>query len=472
MKVLTKALIKKSKENAVNDGIFSFNELMFNAGSKTTEIILQKYNCKNKKIAVICGCGNNGGDGFVIAKQLNDFGVDVTVVTPLGPPYTENAKFYRNELKKCKITEKLSDNFDIIIDALFGIGLNRALDKNCTNLINKINSLNAIRISVDIPSGVSSDDGKIMGSAINADLTVTFIALKPCFLLPAGSDYCGEVVVADIGVMPVDFDYLTLEKPVFEKRRHNSHKGSYGMAGAAILSARSALRSGVGIAKCVLPESIYPAFTCAVPEAVCIPVKQNALGTLPSNRLNIEELTSKCNAILFGCGVGNNSDILVLLKDILSNATVPTVLDADGINALCNGIDILKKSKAPVILTPHPGEMARLCNVSVGEIENNRIAVARNFAITHNVILVLKGANTVIASPDGKIRFNTTGNPGMSTGGSGDVLAGIIVSLLAQGLPVDKAVAYAVYLHGKSGDKAAFKKGQRAMLPSDMIDEL
>lgn len=485
MKVLTKALIQKSEENAVNNGIFSFSELMFNAGSKATEIILQKYDCKNKKIAVICGSGNNGGDGFVIAKNLNSFGADVTVVTPLGMPCTENAKFYFNKLNCCEITDNLfknSENFDIVIDALFGIGLNRKLDENCINLINKINQLNAVRISVDIPSGVSADSGKFMGGAINADLTVTFIALKPCFLLPPGSDYCGEVVVADIGVEPFGFEYLTLEKPIFEKRRHNSHKGSfgtallfcgsYGMAGAAILSARSALRSGVGIAKCVLTDGIYQAFTSAVPEAVCVPVKQNMYGTLSQNELNIEELTSKCNAILFGCGVGNNSDVFDLLKNILLNTTVPTVIDADGINALCNGIDILKKIKAPIILTPHPGEMARLCNVSVAETENNRIEVSRNFAIKHNVTVVLKGANTIIAGPNGQIYFNTTGNPGMATGGSGDVLAGIIVSLLAQGLPVDKAVAYAVYLHGEAGDKAELKKGQRAMLPSDMIDEL
>ena len=299
-------------------------------------------------------------------------------------------------------------------------------------------------------------------------------------MLPAGSDYCGEVIVADIGVKPSSYSYLTTEKPVFKKRRHNSHKGSYGtallingsygMAGAAILAAKAALRSGLGIAKCVLCEGIYPAFTAAVPEAVCLPVKQNEKGTLTSD-IDISDICDNCNALLFGCGIGKSRDNEILLEKILLN-NLPTVIDADGINALSHRIDILKKSKAPIILTPHPGEMARLCGISIGEVEENRAELAKKFAKDFGCVLVLKGANTIVSSPDGEIYFNMTGNPGMATGGSGDVLSGIIVSLLAQGFSCDEAAKAAVYLHGEAGDKAALKHGERQMLPSDIIENL
>lgn len=481
MKVLTKTLIKRSEEDAVASGNFSYRRLMYNAGNACAEIIESRFECKNKKIAVICGNGNNGGDGFVTASRLFELGADVTVVTPLGLPVTENARYYYDKLGFITKTCELIGEFDIIIDALFGIGLNRPLDTNICALIEELNRKNAVRISVDIPSGVEADSGEILGAAFKADLTVTFIALKPCFMLPQGSDHCGTVAVADIGVTPTEYSFLTNEKPIFKKRNHNAHKGSYGtalllcgsygMAGAAILAARAALRSGVGIVKCVICDSIYSPFTCAVPEAVCIPVKPNSVGTFSDNT-DLDKALERSAAVLFGCGVGCNEDTAALLENLITTAAVPLVIDADGINALSCRIDILKKSKAPIILTPHPGEMARLCNTTVAQVESNRIEVAREFAKQHNCYLVLKGADTVIAEPSGEICINLNGNPGMAKGGSGDVLAGITVSLLAQGIEVGTAVKAAVYLHGEAGDKACLRKGERAMLPSDIINEL
>ena len=314
-----------------------------------------------------------------------------------------------------------------------------------------------------------------MGIAFKADYTVTFIALKPAFLLPCGSDYCGEVTVADIGVAPIDFDFKTTQKPIFQKRRHNSHKGdygtallicgSYGMAGAAILAAKAALRSGLGIAKCVIDERIYQAFTASVPEAVCVPIKEN-------ENTDIKVLTEKCSALLFGCGSGTSENARKTLENVLKFSDIPIVLDADGINLLCSNIELLKKSKVPVIITPHPGEMARLCGKSVKEIEQNRIEISKNFATEYGCTLVLKGANTIIAENNGNISFNTTGHPGMATGGSGDVLAGITVSLLAQGFSPEFAAKSAVYLHGLAGDKAAAKRSCHALIPSDIIEEL
>lgn len=482
MKILTTDLIKESEESAVRSGAFSFRELMYRAGKAAAEIIMQKYDCKGKNITVVCGRGNNGGDGCVIAGILSENGANVTVCTPFGAPVTENAAYYYNELKYVTKTDIFSPDADIIIDGIFGIGLNRAPDEKTSEVINAINSTDAVRISVDVPSGVQADSGKVLGAAVNADLTVTFIALKPCFVLPYGSDYCGEVAVADIGAPPVNYSFLTTEKPVFKKRRHNSHKGtfgtavmfcgSYGMAGAAILAGKAALRSGMGILKAVLCEDIYLPFTISVPEAVCIPVKSNESGTLCPESLDIPSILKGCSAALIGCGLGNNSDTAKIVRTLCEISEIPLVIDADGINALSYSIDIIKKSKAPIILTPHPGEMARLCSLTVSEVEENRVEIARDFAVKHGCVLVLKGADTIIAEPTGELYFNLTGNPGMSTGGSGDTLAGIILSLLAQGFSAGEAARAAVYLHGEAGDKAAAKRGERGMLPSDLIEEL
>ncbi len=481
MKVLTKALIKESEEIATKSGAFSFRELMGIAGNTAADIIRSRYNCCQKRIAVICGNGNNGGDGCVIARNLYEHGALVTAIFPLGVPVTENAAYYYEQLSPIKTDDGINDEYDIVIDALFGIGLNRPLDEELCRLIEKVNSLKAIKISVDIPSGVETDTGRVLGAAVKADLTVTFIALKPCFMLPSGSDYCGEVIVADIGVKPVAHSFLTTEKPHFEKRRHNSHKGtfgtallicgSYGLAGAAILAAKASLRSGVGIAKCVVCDGIYPAFTSAIPEAVCVPSKQNVMGML-SRELDIKSLLTKASSLLFGCGVGVCEDTAAILESILENTEIPTVIDADGINILSRNIDILKKSKAPIILTPHPAEMARLCGTTADVIEDNRVKYARDFARNYNCTVILKGADTIIAEPDGEITFNLNGNPAMAKGGSGDVLAGILVSLLAQGLDLKAAARAAVFLHGEAGDKALSKRNERSVLASDIIEEL
>lgn len=481
MKVLTKDLIKVSENNAVHNGIFSFLELMKIAGDKAFSIITKEYALKSKSVAVICSNGNNGGDGFVIAKNLKNLGANVTIILPLGEPLTESSKFYYEMIKEIPKTNIFEDSYDFLIDAVFGIGLNRDLSPKICALFEEINKSNAIKISIDIPSGIECDSGKILGACIKSDLCITFIAQKPCFMLPPATDYIKRVVVADIGVPPCDFAYETIEKPIFEARKPSSHKGtfgtallicgSYGMLGALILSAKACLRSGVGIAKCLMPKSIYEGFTTAVPEAVCLPSKQTLKGTINSS-INLKKAARKVNAILIGCGLGNNFHTRRLVKKLLKNTNLPIVIDADGINAISGNIDILKKTNASVILTPHPAEMARLVNGSVKDIEQNRTQIAMDFAKEYNCHLVLKGANTIVATPSGQIFFNTCGNPGLATGGSGDVLAGIIVSLLAQGFDITKAVTSAVYLHSEAADKVKSQKGERALLPSDIIEAL
>lgn len=481
MDVLTKDLIRISEENAVQSGAFSFLELMKIAGDTAYKIICENIETRNKKIAVVCGNGNNGGDGFVIAENLACDGADVTVITPLGEPQTNSAKYYYSLLSGARKSETLDKEYDVIIDAIFGIGLCRELSQEILTLVDKINSQNAVRVAVDIPSGIESDSGKILGGCVNADLTVTFIALKPCFMLPPATNFTGKVIVADIGVEPCDYKYQTIEEPKPIKRSKNSHKGtfgtavmfcgSYGMAGAAILSARACLRSGVGIAKCVIPKSIYKILTCAVHEAVCVIARQTLKGTFKGN-IDIEKPLQKATAVLIGCGIGNSKNTGRLVKKLLLKTKVPTVVDADGINVLAPNINILKKTNASIILTPHPAEMSRLLGTSVKEIEQNRVKTTTDFSREYNCFVVLKGANTIVASPDGQVFFNTCGNSGMATGGSGDVLAGIIVSYLAQGLDVLSAVKSAVYVHSATADKVAELKGESALLPSDIIEAL
>ncbi len=481
MDVLLKEQIKLSEENAVQSGSFSFLELMKKAGDAATEIICENTYIKNKKIAVVCGNGNNGGDGFVIAQNLKNMGVSVSVILPLGMPTTDSAKHYFSLLSDINVINSLEEDYDIIIDALFGIGLNRTLSKEIIELIEKINMQKAYRIAIDIPSGIECNSGKILGACVNADLTVTFIALKPCFMLPLATDFIGKTIVADIGVRSLDHAYQTIEEPVFSKRKANSHKGtfgtaalicgSYGMAGAAILSARACLRSGVGIAKCIIPKSIYKILTSSVPEAVCVIAKQTRKGTFKAS-LDLEKCLEKSTAVLIGCGIGNNIQTQKLVAKLIKNTKIPTVIDADGINALVLNINVLKNTNAPIILTPHPAEMARLCGKTVSEVEQNRVKIASDFAKEYNCLVALKGANTLIATPEGAIYFNTCGNPGLATGGSGDVLAGIIVSYLAQGLKPLEALKTAIYIHSATADKIAQIKGERALLPSDIIEAL
>ena len=408
-------------------------------------------------------------------------GSKVSVFLPLGKPKTENASYYFSLLPEEIIFEEFNGEFDFIIDAVFGIGLCRDLSDDLIKLVNELNCHTATRIAVDIPSGIDCDNGCVLGAAFKADLTVTFIAPKPCFYLPFSSDFCGKVEIADIGVTPIDSDIELLQPAVLPERPKNSYKGtfgtallicgSYGMAGAAILATRACLKSGVGIAKCLIPKSIYPILTTAVPEAVCLPVLETSKGGL-SSLISLNQALLKTNAVLFGCGLSNSWHIKRLLSKLIKNCKCPMVIDADGINALANSIDLLKKANASIILTPHPAEMARLLKTDVKTVEENRLKLATCFAKEYNCILVLKGTNTLIAEPTGKVYINTLGNSGMATGGSGDVLSGIIVSLLAQGLSSVEAAKTAVYLHSLSADEAVKTTGEAGLLPSDMIEAL
>lgn len=481
MKVLTVPQIRSAEENAVINGVFSYSQMMENAGRAATSIISNKYDIKGKRVAIVCGVGNNGGDGFVIANALSKIGVFVTVITPLGEPKTQTAKEQFSFLPSVRVTDELTGCYDFIIDALFGIGLDRTVAGEARRAVEWMNMADCVKIAVDIPSGITSD-GKVAGIAFKADLTVTFIALKDCLLVPPASDYCGEIAVDNIGVPVSDYEYLTVDSPKFKEPDKNSHKGtfgtallvagSYGMCGAQILAAKSAQKAGVGIVKAAVIDKNYTTFTSSVPEAVTLPFATDKDGGFLLSDDEVMSCLSNSDALLIGPGMGQSFSAKQTVIKFLKNSQIPIVLDADGINAISFDINVLRGIKAPVIITPHPGEMARLVGVSVKEIQSDRIAYARNFSMKYGVITVLKGANTIIALPDGEVFINATGNYGMATAGSGDVLAGIMVSLLAKGYPPIFAAKAAVYLHGVAGDNAAKKVGKASLTAGDIITEL
>lgn len=480
MKILNRSMIRSLEKNAAESGIFSYEEMMENAGCTAFGILADNYDFEGKKVLVALGNGNNGGDGAVIAEKLSKI-CETEIYRPFGNFNSYPAKNFEKSISDIKKTETLSDKYDYVIDALFGIGLNRPLDLKTQEVIKKLNDLSGIKISVDIPSGIDCDAEAGQTNAFKADFTVTFIALKPCFVLPPFNEYSALTKVADIGIKPTDYLYKTTHA-VYKKRPKNAHKGtfgtaltfcgSYGMCGASVLSAKSALRSGVGILKAAVCDKNYSAFTACAPEAVVSLFKTDSDGFADIPEEKVSSLLNSADAVLFGCGTGRSDKAVKALKAIIKNSEIPMVLDADGINILSQDINIIRERKAPLIISPHPKEMSRLTGLSVLEIENNRIKAAADFAENYKATVILKGANTVVACSDGEIFINTTGNSGMASGGSGDVLSGIIVSLLAQGYSEKDAAVTAVYIHGLAGDFAAKRLTKRSMIASDIIEEL
>ena len=490
-------------EAAANESGLDYARMMENAGSAAARVIRQHYPVAGQTVMILCGSGNNGGDGFVIARKLLEQNAKVGIILTGDMPRTAIAMEMAQRLRHLPIpvyrwmqdpqaAVQALQSTRLVVDAVFGIGFRKVLPDSLRGLFRLIHDRRIPVVAVDIPSGMNADDGHCDPDTLRAALTVTFTALKPALTMPEAAPVYGRVEVADIGMPPEIWQAYAgtptvidskMVQACFSPRPEDSHKGtfghvlavcgSYGMAGAATLSVRGALRSGAGLVTAAIPRSIYPMVTVAQPEAVCLPLPDDDEGQRqPEARERLYPALAKATALLVGCGLGQGEEATALVLDLLERATCPMVLDADGINAVCAHIDKLKAHEAPLILTPHPGEMARLCHTTVAEVESDRIGTARRFAADNGVWVVLKGHRTIIASPDRALLVNPTGNPGMATGGSGDVLAGMIASFAAQGMAPRAAAMCAVYLHGRAGDHAAERLGQHAMLPSDLLDDL
>ncbi len=503
MRVLTCEQIRSIEKNAAAKGL-EYLRMMENAGAAAAKRLVDSYPVPDARIVVLCGKGNNGGDGLVVARKLHDAGAEVTVILAEGDPQAENAKqMYTRARNKMTSFLNTSDKqsqwenaiiaAEVVVDAVHGIGFRGELSRELIELFEVVNKSRAVRIAIDLPSGVECDSGAVAGGCFTADYTLSFIALKPAHVLRPSKEKCGVVENLSIGIPKkvLDAEQARLYEvdpgfvqEQFSPRAWEANKGTFGrpllvcgstgMAGAAKLAALGALRSGAGVVQMAVPDCIYlGALAASLTEPVFAPLPCHEGGGIARSALEpLLALTERSTACLIGPGMGRSEDTEVLVKGLADKAKIPLVVDADGINCLRDSIYKERTGKAPMILTPHPGEMARLTGQMVAEVQGDRIGAARTLAKKADVIVVLKGEGTVVAQPDGMAYLNTTGNPGMATGGSGDVLSGMIVSLIGQGLPPEMAAVCGVYLHGKAGDRATQRLSQHAMLPTDLVEEL
>lgn len=502
MRIVTCAQMRKMEKAAIDCGISALR-LMENAGSAAARCIRESVPVAGKRCVILCGRGNNGGDGFVVARRLLESNAQVTVIMACGTPATAEAAdmFERlSSLRPLVIDASQTErciasltNAEIIVDAVFGTGFRGSVnDERLTLFFETINKSGAHVFSLDMPSGANADTGEVDGAYIKADCTIAFAAPKVgMFIFPA-AEYCGRVATVGIGMPDIAFeiegqntsllDMSMIEKSI-PRRAKDSNKGDYGrvfcicgslgMAGAAYLSAMGALRCGAGIITLGVPQPIYVPVASKLNESLVYPLEATQDGSFSYSNLDkILETAKKATVLLIGCGLSMQEETQNLVRDIISQVTCKVILDADGINAFDGHIDLLRTSKAELILTPHPGEMARLCGKTIDEIQRNRLETAQEFAEDAGVTLILKGANTVVAGKNGKSYINPTGNPGMARGGSGDILAGMTAAFVSQGLSSNAAACCAVYIHGLAGDRCAEKLSQYGMLPTDMLLEV
>lgn len=480
--------------------------LMENAGLQVVDAALTLLGEAGSRITIICGIGNNGGDGLVATRHLCNSGYQVTCLL-IGEPSRLRGDTLTNyiilerigqkpiaiteEMELQLVAEKILDSH-LIVDALYGTGFSGELTGISGQVVKLINRASAKVLAIDIPSGLEANNGRAKELAVQADWTVTMALPKLGLLMPAAAPYVGRLTVADISIplplihasqLKVNLITSDQVRQCLPSRALDSHKGDYGrvlvvggcpdMTGAIVMASQGAMKMGTGLLTAALPEPARALVAVQLPQATTMALPATKEGQIAETALTpLLAALQQATAGVIGPGMSRYKLGEELVTQIIRHTPVPLVLDADALNLLADNLKVLKAASAPLILTPHPGEMARLTGQSVSAIEEQRIESACNFASEHGVVLVLKGSRTVVATPDGEVFINTTGNPGMACGGSGDVLAGMIAGLLAQGLPVATAAWAAVHIHGRAGDLAAEELGQRSMSALDLIQAL
>ncbi len=484
--------------------------LMERAGTGVTDHLCDYFpDTLRSRVAIIAGKGNNGGDGYVVARQLRERGGRATVFLlgkseDIRGDAKENLDRWKAmegtiveipDLETFKVNQQASGEHDIILDGIFGTGLNSEVRGFYRTIIDFLNGLGKSIVAIDIPSGLNASSGKILGTVIKADLTVTFALPKlGCVLFP-GAEYVGKLEVVDIGIPDevVDQhdvrDFILEARDIlqfFPDRNSESHKGDFGhlliiagsvgKVGAAALVGHAALRAGCGLVTVAVPRSAYSALPGnMLPELMVEPLPDTPEGTFAEEaRESIKQLMEGKTALAVGPGISTHPETIALIKWLVSSSPLPMVIDADGLNCLANDLPVLKNTKAPVILTPHPGEMARLSGNTTSTVQEDRREAARRFAMEWGLYLVLKGARTLVAEPGGTVHINPTGNPGMASAGMGDSLTGIIGGLLAQQkhhTPLSASIS-GVFLHGMAGDLAASDLGPVGIIASDLTERL
>ncbi|PKM80179.1 MAG: bifunctional ADP-dependent NAD(P)H-hydrate dehydratase/NAD(P)H-hydrate epimerase [Firmicutes bacterium HGW-Firmicutes-14] len=481
--------------------------LMENAGLQVMKGILEVLGeVRGKTVTIFAGKGNNGGDGFVVARHLLNAGAEVKVMlfadlvdiagdakVNLNILQSMGYKVYPiinpNSLNIVKLAMVYSD---LIVDAIFGTGFKGAVSGHVGNVIEIINSSGKPVVSVDIPSGLEANTGAVHGPCIKANRTITFAYAKLGLLIGHGPEYAGELTVADISIPPdlirsmgINRFLITssLVREIMPVRKPDGHKGTYGrilvvggsdgMSGAAAMAATAALKAGAGLVTLAVPASLHDLMEVKLTEIMTKPLPETEETGISRDALPyVRGILERMDVLAVGPGMSTGESTFEFVRQLVAGLEKPAVIDADGLNALAGNVDVLKSSGVSPVLTPHPGEMARLMGIKTEEVQNNRVETASEAAKNWNAVVVLKGHRTVVADPGGAIYINPTGNPGMASGGTGDVLTGIIAGLLGQRLsPLEAAVA-GVYFHGLSGDLAAAQKGMISLVAGDLLDYL
>ncbi len=480
--------------------------LMKSAGHGAARAILAHFGPqKGRRVVVCCGKGNNGGDGFVVARRLKAAGTLVKVfligrsaevkgdAAAMLAAYREARGTIQEVAREADLAslEAPLAAADLVVDALLGTGLTGPATGLYASVIQTLNRSGKPVIALDLPSGLSSDHGRLLGSTVSATLTTTFGGWKRGLLLYPGAAWAGQVRLVDIGIRDAatreGIGVFLLETadiaPLFPPRAPDAHKGDFGhllvvagslgKSGAAALAGHAALRSGAGLVTIATPLSQQPIIAALRMEVMTEPLPETpAQSASLKARGRILELGQRTDAIAVGPGVSLDPETQSLIRELIMEVERPMVVDADGLTALAGHLDLLKSAPAPRCLTPHPGEMARLLGVTVAEVQADRIDAVRNFCQRYRTFLVLKGARSVIGEPDGKIYINPTGNPGMATGGSGDLLTGMVGAFLARRLAALAALQAGVFLHGLAGDLARDEKGEEGVIAGDILEAI
>jgi ADP-dependent NAD(P)H-hydrate dehydratase / NAD(P)H-hydrate epimerase len=506
MRVLNASQMREADKRAIEEVGIPSLVLMENAGRQAVAAMEAMYDdLSDRRVAVLCGRGNNGGDGFVVARTLAQRGVGVSVfllgtvadvrgdarsnleiLGRLGLTVVEVADSQAWELHFSEVSD-----CTLIVDALFGTGLHAPLAGLAESVVADVNASGIPVVAIDLPSGLSADSADPIGPTIDAALTVTLAAPKLPLVLPPAETHAGDIVIADIGIPGEVIDgvdgprveLLTRAsmRELVTPRAADSHKGDYGRVlvvagsrgktGAAHLAGLGALKSGAGLVTVATPGSCLGIVASMAPEYMTTPLAEAEDGLDPDAVDGLLDMAR--DVVALGPGLGQAASTRRFVTQLVDRATMPLVIDADGLNAFASDPDRLTgREGRDLIITPHPGEMARLVGMSTDEVQASRLEIARNFAVAHHVYVVLKGHRTLVATPDEKVFINPTGNPGMATGGTGDVLTGMIAAWLAQLLDAEAACKLAVYLHGMAGDLAEADEGEVAMTASDLVEHI
>ncbi|MFB0508637.1 MAG: NAD(P)H-hydrate dehydratase [Thermodesulfobacteriota bacterium] len=508
MKAVTAYQMRALDRRTIHErGVPGIN-LMENAGKGATEVILRRFpDLPRKRVAVIAGKGNNGGDAFVIARHLINKGLGVNIFllaenkavkgdakTNLDILTKEGIEV--RELPTLREFEATRDDLlshDVFIEGLLGTGLDSEVKGYYKEVISALNATGKPVVAIDIPSGLDATSGKPLGTCIKAALTPTFGLPKVGQLIHPGVDFVGELEVIDIGI-PDDLieeedirshliQYEDIQDLLPVPRHADTHKGDYGhllvlagsvgKTGAAALACQAAMRVGAGLVTLGIPASLNEIMEVKLTETMTMPLPETESRTLGLDAFRqIVEISQGMQALVIGPGISTADETGQLVRKLVKALRLPMVIDADALTALSAEPEILKDIESPIILTPHPGEMARLTGLSSKAIQEDRIEISRNFAMEYGVYLVLKGSRTIIAQPGGDIHINPSGNPGMASGGTGDVLTGMMGGLVCQGCPPASAAIAATYVHGLAGDLAADERGEMALIATDLLEKI